>query len=782
MDGGSTEKLGGIGQNLEDSVGWRTNSRIAIWSFVLFGSLILNATLLLAFVKRPGLRTISNRFVMNLTASNLLTCVLLWVLVILNDTTSSYTQSLCVISEGGTALLTTSSILTVLFIAIDQYFAVVDPLRYRSRVDKIKCGLLIAAVWIIATIFASLAAFNPSPRSIWQSCTKISNFPIQSSFDNSTVYLNLTDYDDDRTESPGISTTDDDDDNNFEIDFDVTLEELEKTTAEMKINYMESSRDYDKTLIDQIEFESNFTYGLVYSITFGIFIYLIPFITVCWIYIRIYSAARKNSERTRRTGSRPILSSGSFCEEYCPIKHEINEEIRKLPKISSLSSIDENSEPSQIMTRSKSSELVNLSSNIQDENHQLAAVIFTVGSQDVDSHQLAEVDTKDNNTTSKVPIASLKAKFLGHREDKSLNSIDEQLLKSKFPELTEQRRKSSHDLMYEEMILKRKLSCISDSCEESSDEEMISFMSNKELKVLNSFHHHHHHENEIEKIDSQTNSNNIFSNDQMSNKIISNNTNNEILIENSRYLNVTSNGMKSAVKCNSKISLASANTESSSANLLSTPQNTPIVTITPPYKVPLYRISSIRSTSSYINSLKYKISNGSIFKYREETRAARISALVIVMGLICWTPYVVVLIMGNLTDENYLDRQNLNAFVLSFLVLSTFVSPLLFGYRSKRVKRELRKFFCFKKELSYKNNRSLMAKKVLKRRHSGNLSQFEMESKYNILNCVYGKTKWPKDKVQFVQVPETALSVETCRSSFSSGASTQISSTSTDEC
>ncbi|XP_043481282.1 uncharacterized protein LOC122510581 [Leptopilina heterotoma] len=753
MDGGSTEKLGGIGRNLENLEGWRTNSRIAIWSFVLFGSLILNATLLLAFVKRPGLRTISNRFVMNLTASNLLTCVLLAVLVILNDTTTAYTQSLCVISEGGSALVTTSSILTVLFIALDQYFAVVDPLRYRSRVDKIKCGLLIATVWIIAAIFASLAAFNPNPRSIWQSCEKQSNFTVQTFFDNFTSYLDITD---------------DDNDNDDDYNFGKSLEELENTTAQLRAAFMESPRDYDPTILEFEstfrKIESNFTYGVVYSIGFGIFIYLIPFLTVCWIYISIYSAARKNSERTRRTGSRPILSSGSFCEDYCPIKQEnsaiVVEEIRsKLPKISSLSSIDENIEPSQ-MTRSKSSELISSSTiQIEDEKQIVAAVIFTVGSQEVATQRNNESDnTKD---TSKVapPIASLKAKFL---EDKT-NLIDEQL-KSKFPELNEQRRKSSHDLMYEEMILKRKLSCISDSCEESSedDEEMLSFITNKELKVLNSIHN-----TTKEKLDIES-QNNILS------------SNGEILIENRRYLNVSSIPLNG--KCNSKISLASANTESSSTNLLSAPQNTPIVTITPPYKVPLHRISSIRSTSSYINSLKYKISNGSIFKYREETRAARISAIVIVMGLICWTPYVVVLIIGNLIDRNCLDLKNFNTIVLSFLVLATFVSPLLFGYRSKRVKRELRKFFCFRKELSYKNNRSLMAKKVLKRRHSGNLSQFEMESKYNILNCVYGKTKWPKDKVQFVQVPETALSVETCRSSFSSGASTQISSTSTDEC
>lgn len=205
----------------------------------------------------------------------------------------------------------------------------------------------------------------------------------------------------------------------------------------------------------------------------------------------------------------------------------------------------------------------------------------------------------------------------------------------------------------------------------------------------------------------------------------------------------------------------------------------PMVMVTPPVKSNLQRAPSTRSSSNYINNLKHRISNASLFKYREETRAARISALVIVMGLICWTPHVVVLILSNVADEHELASRHLDTLALSFLVLSTYVSPLLFGYRSKRVKRELRKFFCFRKELSYKNNRSLMAKKVLKRRGSG---QLEMENRYSIFNCVYGRNRWPKEKVQFVQVPDNALAVETCRSSFSSGASTQISTTSTDEC
>ncbi|KAL2720091.1 Melanopsin-B [Vespula squamosa] len=48
--------------DLGDLERWWKDPGIAIWSFVLFGCFLLNAILFLAFLIRPGLRTISNRF------------------------------------------------------------------------------------------------------------------------------------------------------------------------------------------------------------------------------------------------------------------------------------------------------------------------------------------------------------------------------------------------------------------------------------------------------------------------------------------------------------------------------------------------------------------------------------------------------------------------------------------------------------------------------------------------------------------------------------------------
>jgi len=63
MDGAETGIGGGPDADLGNLERWWYNPGIAAWSFVLFGCFLLNATLLLAFLVRPGLRTISNRLV-----------------------------------------------------------------------------------------------------------------------------------------------------------------------------------------------------------------------------------------------------------------------------------------------------------------------------------------------------------------------------------------------------------------------------------------------------------------------------------------------------------------------------------------------------------------------------------------------------------------------------------------------------------------------------------------------------------------------------------------------
>ncbi|XP_031832902.1 uncharacterized protein LOC116427090 [Nomia melanderi] len=800
MVGDSPDIVGeGSVSDLGDLEGWWDNPSIVIWSFALFGCFLLNVTLLLAFLIRPSLRTISNRFVMNLTVSNLLVCATINPLMIMDASSSpttfmldaTFTENVCAMSEGAVAMVTTSSVFSVLLIAVDQYFAVVDPLRYRTRVDKLKSGILIVSTWLISIVFGSLAFFNPNPRGFWLSCiprnvTSSSNLATVS---ESTITLLQTESK--RLNATGVPSV---------------LDSLESMRVGDDIDLIENTTVIFDTLLP-----STITYGFVYALVYSIFAYFLPFAAVCWIYVSIYVAAHRNSERARRSGSRPILSSASFSEEqYGPRLQRLHadtiEDFRKLPKISSLSSIDETSEtmqPTGQLSRRRSfspSLEIEVSAPVTDDQPS-SGIVFTVGSLKVEVS--SENDNRENREANNDPIVeenldNIDSQEKPGQEQRPLeiaaaqeNNSDTWNLKN-FQEASDSEDNTriecynnldvfeKNRLRYERKISSSFHNYRSALADDSSrtaviidrkekEEETCDDRLKQELAIETD-------ENRVEPVrDPESIETNPIS--RLNGSCADEGKSCEELVRTFGSIDV---GPR---RCNSSSTICNK-TERDNVEL-STCLLTPIVTITPaPSKNDaLHRVSSVRSTSSYISSLKDRISNGSIFRHREETRAARISALVIVMGLICWSPYVILLVMNNLprSVDQYLPRKY-DALASGFLILAAYVSPLLFGYRSRRVKRELRRFFCFRRELSYKNNRSLMAKKVLKRRHSSTLSHLEVDHKYNIFNCMYGRNRWPKEKVQFVQVPDTALAVETCRSSFSSGASTQISSTSTDEC
>lgn len=93
---------------------------------------------------------------------------------------------------------------------------------------------------------------------------------------------------------------------------------------------------------------------------------------------------------------------------------------------------------------------------------------------------------------------------------------------------------------------------------------------------------------------------------------------------------------------------------------------------------------------SYMTSIRHRLSNASsIFKYREESRAARISILVVIMFLISYFPYgLLVLLHGRLSFIT-----NSAALAVTFLMVANVSSPFLFAYRNKRVRRGVCRLF-----------------------------------------------------------------------------------------
>ncbi|XP_043652074.1 uncharacterized protein LOC122619299 [Drosophila teissieri] len=95
---------------------------------------------------------------------------------------------------------------------------------------------------------------------------------------------------------------------------------------------------------------------------------------------------------------------------------------------------------------------------------------------------------------------------------------------------------------------------------------------------------------------------------------------------------------------------------------------------------------------SYMSSLRHRLSNASsLFKYREESRAARISILVVVMFVVSYLPFgLLVLLQSRLTAANFGGSSQLAIFMI---LLANLSSPFIFAYRNKRVRRGVKRLF-----------------------------------------------------------------------------------------
>ncbi|CAH1163260.1 unnamed protein product [Phaedon cochleariae] len=212
------------------------------------------------------------------------------------------------------------------------------------------------------------------------------------------------------------------------------------------------------------------------------------------------------------------------------------------------------------------------------------------------------------------------------------------------------------------------------------------------------------------------------------------------------------------------------------------------------------RTSSDRQTYGFINNLRHKISNASVFKFREETRAAKISVLVIFLVLVCYVPYGITLVLCSKCIEVH-TSQIFNYLSLILLVFSNIISPFLFGYRNKRVKREICRIFGLVPKCKQNLDGVERPRKAsvvntacedhICEEHCENCSQPFIESnnsvipevivtckpeneRKSILKRVCDTSSWVNyKKCNFIVVPDSCISGE-ARGSFSS-ASTQIS-------
>ncbi|XP_022162871.1 tyramine receptor tyra-2 isoform X2 [Myzus persicae] len=384
-------------------------------ALVLIVSTSSNSLLLLVFYRRPGLRTLSNRFVMNLLVTNLASS---WILVPLtlweSGPFSSWAPPLpAAVWHGLTGAVYTQSVLSVMTVAVDQYYAVTDPLRYHVTVNAASCAVAVALTWCLSAVVGALSAFR----------------------------------------------------------------EL-AVAPEM--------------------------YRYAFPVAYTALLYVVPFVTVCVVYVKICTAAHRNSERARRNGSVP----DHLQQQQQPLQQQ--------------------QQPQQQQQQQQQQPFQQQQQQQQYNNNNNSNI--------------------NNNEYNIVPT-------IQEEDDETLESASLQAAVSYEPEASSK-----------------------------------------------------------------------------------------------------------------------------------PPQST--------------RASLKSTSSSIVNHLRYRISNASMFRYREETRAAKISALVIVTAAACWTPYAVLkLSVWPPLSGGGIPSPGPLAALLS-LSAHAVITPILFAHRNRRVHRELCRIFCRRKRCS----------------------------------------------------------------------------------
>ena len=98
--------------------------------------------------------------------------------------------------------------------------------------------------------------------------------------------------------------------------------------------------------------------------------------------------------------------------------------------------------------------------------------------------------------------------------------------------------------------------------------------------------------------------------------------------------------------------------------------------------------------------MRSRLSNASaLVLYREETRAARVTVLIILLVTVCWGPYLASLILH--TGHTPLSPPPwLHTLSLALLHCFSVLSPLLYSYRSRHVQKDIKKLLGIKPRLS----------------------------------------------------------------------------------
>ncbi|XP_074844851.1 trace amine-associated receptor 1 [Carettochelys insculpta] len=138
---------------------WSSNIRISMYAFmvcIILATLVGNLIVIISIVHFKQLHTPTNFLILSMSIVDfLLGCFIMpYSMVRSVEHCWYFGKFFCKIHTSTDIMLSTASIFHLSFISVDRYYAVCDPLRYKSKINTYIIVIMIVVSWTVPAIFA----------------------------------------------------------------------------------------------------------------------------------------------------------------------------------------------------------------------------------------------------------------------------------------------------------------------------------------------------------------------------------------------------------------------------------------------------------------------------------------------------------------------------------------------------------------------------------------------------------------------------------------------------
>ncbi|XP_033101030.1 adenosine receptor A1-like [Anneissia japonica] len=131
---------------------WSYSVNMAFEIPIAVVAILGNLLVMFAVYKNRHLRSVTNSFIVSLALADFLVGLVAIPFALITNAKVSMDKHLCLFLNSFIVVLTQISILSLLAIAVDRYFAVVSPLKYRRVANTKRALCVIIVTWVVAFI------------------------------------------------------------------------------------------------------------------------------------------------------------------------------------------------------------------------------------------------------------------------------------------------------------------------------------------------------------------------------------------------------------------------------------------------------------------------------------------------------------------------------------------------------------------------------------------------------------------------------------------------------